>query len=113
MRKNIVLVGPNLPMTCRIIEVNGVVAHIAVAIEALGVRWIWHQRVRAGKAADFGQVVAHVHVDEAQVRGPGVVHAVAGEAAVGEGGVGGVVGLSAVGAEALSCRSLPATSWGR
>ena len=69
-------------------EVNGVVVGVGVAVKGLRVGGVGDEGVGGGEAAQVGQVVAGVHVDEAQVVGRGlVVVAVAGVARTGESGV--------------------------
>ena len=73
-----------MPSRIRIPE--GIVKRIRIPIKALRVRRVGHNGISTYEAADAGQVVAGVHVDEAQV----VVVAVAGVAAVGDGVAGAV-----------------------
>ena len=65
-----------------------VIENIAIPVEGLRVGGVGDEGVGGGEAAQVGQVVAGVHVDEAQVVGRGlVVVAVAGVARTGESGV--------------------------
>ena len=71
---------------CWISQTSRVVEYIGVAVEGLRVGGVGDEGVGAGEAAQVGQVVAGVHVDEAQVVGCGqVVVAVAGVAQAGDG----------------------------
>ena len=65
---------------------QGIVKGVAVAVESLRVDGVRDEGVGAEEAVQVGQVVAGVHVDEAQVVGRGlVVVAVAGVAQAGDG----------------------------
>ena len=66
-------------MTCRIAETYWIVISVGVSIVALGVG---DEGVSGGEAGNGRQVVAGVHVDEAEVGGGEVVVLVAGVASV-------------------------------
>ena len=73
-------------MSIGVDQIDWIITGVRVAVEALRVFTIWHNGISTYEAADAGQVVAGVHVDEAQV----VVVAVVGVAAVGDGVAGAV-----------------------
>src|SRR5690606_12824405 len=87
------IVKIDVAMTRRVCVKDWSVKRIRIPIIALRVRRVGHNRISTYETADAGQVVASVHVDEAQI----VVVAVAGVATVGDG----LRGCGAVAAEGV------------
>ena len=71
-------------MTCWICSASWGVTDITVTVVALGVGRVGDEGVGAGEPAGGGDVVAGVHVDEAEVGGAEVVVLVAGVASIGQ-----------------------------